>query len=95
MAQPGDEPLDGRARLGWSRSENGHGARRRSPIGNRVVSVRRRVSLAEPEREPGPPDPSGTGFHTHQEAEVRISPQALEAMGVPVRKPEETPAPVP
>ena len=26
--------------------------------------------------------PAGTGFHMHQDSEVRISPEALEAMGV-------------
>lgn len=35
--------------------------------------------------------PAGTGFHMHQEAEVRISPQALEAMGIPQHRPAETP----
>jgi DNA-directed RNA polymerase subunit beta' len=27
--------------------------------------------------------PAGTGFHAHQEAEVRINPEALEALGIP------------
>jgi DNA-directed RNA polymerase subunit beta' len=35
--------------------------------------------------------PAGTGFHMHQEAEVKIHPQALEAMGIPVHP--ETPEP--
>ncbi len=39
--------------------------------------------------------PAGTGFHMHQEAEVRISPKALEAMGIPQHRPAvEAPAPV-
>src|SRR5262249_49772047 len=37
--------------------------------------------------------PAGTGFHMHQEAEVRISPQALEGM-VPA-PPAKGPAPAP
>ena len=28
--------------------------------------------------------PAGTGFHMHQDAEVRIHPKALEAMAVPI-----------
>ena len=27
--------------------------------------------------------PAGTGFHTHQDAEVRIHPEAVEGAGVP------------
>jgi DNA-directed RNA polymerase subunit beta' len=33
--------------------------------------------------------PAGTGFHSHQDAEVRINPQALEAMPVPPAAPME------
>ena len=36
--------------------------------------------------------PAGTGFHMHQDAEVRISPEALEAMGV---RPPAVPAAAP
>jgi len=36
--------------------------------------------------------PAGTGFYMHQEAEVRISPQALEAMGIPQHRPAAAPA---
>src|SRR5438270_1945091 len=38
--------------------------------------------------------PAGTGFHSHQEAEVRINAQALEAMATPAPAlAEEAPAP--
>ena len=36
----------------------------------------------EGERDPGPSGAGGTGFHMHQDSEVRISQKALEAMGV-------------
>ena len=38
--------------------------------------------------------PAGTGFHSHQDAEVRINPQALEAMPVPAPAPMEQLQPV-
>jgi DNA-directed RNA polymerase subunit beta' len=37
--------------------------------------------------------PAGTGFHTHQEAEVRIHPQALEDLGEPAPLSTEEAAP--
>jgi DNA-directed RNA polymerase subunit beta' len=39
--------------------------------------------------------PAGTGFHMHQEAEVRISPKALEELGVAAPAPAPEPAPEP
>ncbi|MCI0642620.1 MAG: DNA-directed RNA polymerase subunit beta' [Gemmataceae bacterium] len=36
--------------------------------------------------------PAGTGFHMHQDSEVRIHPEALESMGVAVTPREEAPA---
>src|SRR5262249_8553037 len=39
--------------------------------------------------------PAGTGFHMHQEAEVRISPKALEELGVAAPTPAPEPAPEP
>src|SRR5437870_3749604 len=48
MAEPGDELLDRRAGLGWSGPENGHGARCRPPVGDRVDGIRERISIAEP-----------------------------------------------
>jgi DNA-directed RNA polymerase subunit beta' len=38
--------------------------------------------------------PAGTGFHTHQEAEVRIYPQALEGMAAATPPPPARPAPL-
>ena len=38
--------------------------------------------------------PAGTGFHSHQDAEVRINPQALETMPVPAPAPMEQLQPV-
>jgi DNA-directed RNA polymerase subunit beta' len=38
--------------------------------------------------------PAGTGFHTHQDAEVRINPQALEALPAPPPPPTQQLEPV-
>jgi DNA-directed RNA polymerase subunit beta' len=39
--------------------------------------------------------PAGTGFHSHQEAEVRINPQALEGLAPPAPRPAEQLEPEP
>ena len=37
--------------------------------------------------------PAGTGFHMHQDAEVRLTPQALEEAGIPMQPAAPEPAP--
>src|SRR5262249_12781375 len=39
--------------------------------------------------------PAGTGFHSHQDSEVRIHPKALEEIGVPVPAAATEPLPEP
>jgi DNA-directed RNA polymerase subunit beta' len=39
--------------------------------------------------------PAGTGFHVHQEAEVKLNPEALEAMGIPANVALPPPRPRP